>query len=293
MSQRRYPPGHGHIGQGGEFQDYLDHLRRPRGPVNQRQYFQGDYPAPPAPPPPTRQPQNIAQQIHAVNMGSCTEFLRSDGQTRKTVLQSEGCGAAGQGEITVTLGVQSETFTAGTPDLRSNMIAYVSFGIGGANYTIEADFKQGQQITVPSDAVTVAASQVEASNTSLPERVVVCASLGIRTRPSTHPVTRSYPLTDVPAGGSANFPIPPFAYAYFAYTPNAITVTGVANVAVTGADESVGYTGGQVMQNRDILNAIEAAETGGILLPNGGRTLFVNNSSGGVVPTGIVFLLAV
>jgi hypothetical protein len=217
---------------------------------------------------------SLLEQPYSFNLGNTITLTREDGTNAKTLVQTNGCSANGQGMLGLAFSV-NETFDPAGADFRSLILAEASFGVGGGRHTALFDVRNGTQISVPADSLSVRVWQQEVGPFS-PLTATVAGSIAGITRPSRHNVTRSFPRVQLNAAVAQTFGVPPFADRFFVAV-NAISAfaPGSGTVLVRGANSSVGYSNGQVSQAYPLEDAIRAAATGGIVLPGAARELLI------------------
>lgn len=122
--------------------------------------------------------------------------------------------------VTVDLGIQIQTRAPSPPnvDRRSDVLAVIQWGVGGASFSAEVDFARGTQVSFVASQVSVSARFAETAP-EVDERVLVAAGIAWGSRAARSYPTRTIPSTTLTAaGGPVIFPVPPFAYAVQIFT---------------------------------------------------------------------------
>lgn len=97
------------------------------------------------------------------------------------------------------------------------ILGKLSWGIGGANFTADFDWKVGNQLSFAASWFRIDAAFSEIG-TNCPDKVSIGAMQSSGGRASRCQVTRSYPFVTVADGEPRLFPIPPFAHALYLFS---------------------------------------------------------------------------
>lgn len=104
-------------------------------------------------------------------------------------------------------------------DRKLAVLGKLNYGIGGAGFEVDFDWKVGTQISVCASFVRVSAAYAEAETATTPPEVSVTAMMSSGSRAARSQVTRSYPkIVVVAEGGVALFPMPPLAHALYLFS---------------------------------------------------------------------------
>lgn len=93
----------------------------------------------------------------------------------------------------------------------------LNYGIGGAGFEVDFDWKVGTQLSVAASFVRVSAAYAEGGDETTPPEVSISAMLSSGSRAARSQVTRSYPKISIEEDGYALFPMPPLAHALYLF----------------------------------------------------------------------------
>lgn len=156
---------------------------------------------------------------------------------------------------------------------RLAILGKLEYGIGGASFEVDFDWKLGTQISIAASFVRVMAAYSEVA--ASPESVSIAAMMSSGSRAARSQVTRSYPRLIMNDSSPVIFPIPPMAHALnlFStdrefYEPDGVQVRfiGAANngfSALATSLESFNYDGSiflNALANEDGVRFPEAAK---------------------------------
>lgn len=171
----------------------------------------------------------MAVEQHAVNLGNRIEI----DQSSAVINQYGGAGAEGDfvtvlespkyGDDGLISQFNVQTWV-GPPNLPTDgptgralaLLGKLSWGIGGARFTADFDWKTGNQLSFSASffRIDIAYSEV---GESCPEKVSVGAMQSSGGRASRSQVTRTYPKLLIDADNPVIFPVPPYAHALYLF----------------------------------------------------------------------------
>lgn len=125
-----------------------------------------------------------------------------------------------------------------SPARNLSVLGRLSYGIGGVNFQVDFDWKNGNQISVAASFVRVLAAYSTTGALIGPSEVQVAAMLASGSRAARSQATRTYPRLITNDSSVVVFPVPPMAHALnlFAEEPSFYSEDNVAIRFLGGAN---------------------------------------------------------
>ena len=144
-------------------------------------------------------------------------------QPEQSISMPAGFRSSNNGVLNVTFSVLQVEYPLNTSFYRNSVVAKIGFGAGGGGHTVEADIKNGTQISVVGQSPSLSAKLEDARDRGTPTKVTISASFGMGTRAARSFNTRTLPPRVVPPGETLFCKVPAFAFSFmpFAHDQNA------------------------------------------------------------------------
>lgn len=162
------------------------------------------------------------------------------------------------------------------------ILGKLQYGIGGAEFEVDFDWKVGTQLSVCASFVRVLAafSEIEGA----PPSVSIGAMMSSGSRASRAQVTRTYPQLNVTneEGSAVIFPIPPMAFALNLFSPDAAfyAASGVAIRYLSSTSNGFSATSADLVSfETDAVPFLDALTSDGIRFPESAKFVEVTTST--------------
>lgn len=161
------------------------------------------------------------------------------------------------------------------------ILGKLQYGIGGATFEVDFDWKLGTQMSVCASYVRIMAAFSETDRA--PDSVSIGAMMSSGGRASRAQTTRTYPQLNVTneEGSATTFPIPPMAFALNLFSPDAAfyATSGVQIRYLSGLDNGFSATSQDVVSfESDAAPFLAALSGDGIRFPESAKFVEITTS---------------
>lgn len=137
--------------------------------------------------------------------------------------KQEDCASLQVFTINTWLGNYELPDTGESPTAVRNLsvLGRLEYGIGGADFSVDFDWKNGNQLTVVASFVRVKAAFSTTGTLIAPSKVTIGAMFASGGRPARAQATRTYPqviASDSEETGTVIFPVPPMAHGLYLFS---------------------------------------------------------------------------